>query len=76
MSLSWPGNALGSSWKSWRQYPGRGRSGCPCSGSCPRDLVPDKRKKMDGWMDGWIKIYNIKGVIAYICSNRGPANWC
>ena len=31
---------LGSSQKSWRKCPGRGKSGCPCSDSCPR--------KMDG----------------------------
>ena len=49
---SWPGNALGSSWKSWRKCPGRGKSGCSCSGSCPRDLAPDKRMKMDGWTSG------------------------
>ena len=54
MSLSWPGNALGSSWKSWRKCPGRGKSGCPCSGNCPHDPAPDKRTKMDGWMDGWM----------------------
>ena len=34
--------------------PGRGKSGCHCSGSCPRDPAPDKWKKMDGWMDGWM----------------------
>ena len=48
----WPGNALGSSWKSWRKCPGRGKSGCPFSGSCPRDPAADKRTIMDGWMDG------------------------
>ena len=53
MSPSWPGNALGSS---WRKCPGRGKSGCPCSDSCPRDPVLDKQKKMDGWMDGWMDI--------------------
>ena len=47
------GNALGSSRKSWRNCPGRGKSGCPCSDSCPHDLAKDKWKKMDGWMDGW-----------------------
>ena len=23
----------------------------PCSGSCPRNPAPDKRKEMDGWID-------------------------
>ena len=51
MSFSWPGNALESSWKSWRKCPGRGKSGCPCSGSCPHDLARISGRK---WMDGWI----------------------
>ncbi len=52
MSLGWPGNALGSSQRSWRKCLGRGKSGCPCSGSCPRDPAPDKRTKMAGGMLG------------------------
>ena len=56
MSPSWPGNALGSSQKSWRKCPGRGKSGCPCPGSCPHNPAPDKRSKMDGWMD-YVKLY-------------------
>ena len=35
MSLGRPGNALGSSRKSCRKCPGRGKSGCLCSDSCP-----------------------------------------
>ena len=37
-----------SSRKSWRKCLGRGKSGCPCSGSCPCDPAPDKRTIMDG----------------------------
>ena len=33
-----------------RKCPGRGKSGCPCSDSCPHDPAPDKRTIMDGWM--------------------------
>ena len=64
MSPSWPGNALGSSRKSWRKCPGRGKSGCPCSDSCPCDPAPDKQTKMDGWMDG----SKMKGLHLYFCS--------
>ena len=35
---------------------GRGKSGCPCSGSCPRDLAPDKRTIMDGWTSAGCKL--------------------
>ena len=49
MSLGWPGKALGSYQKSWRKCPGRGKSRCPCSGSCPRDPAPDNTE--DGWID-------------------------
>ena len=38
MLLGWPWNALGSS---QRKCPGRGKSGCSCSGTCPRDQAPD-----------------------------------
>ncbi len=55
MSLGWPGKASGSPWKSWRKCLGRGKSGHPCLDCCPRDPAPDKQKKMDGWMDGWMK---------------------
>uniref|UniRef100_A0A3B3ILE9 Carboxylesterase type B domain-containing protein n=1 Tax=Oryzias latipes TaxID=8090 RepID=A0A3B3ILE9_ORYLA len=37
---------------SWRKWLGRGKSGHLCLDCCPRDSVPDKRRKMDG--DGWI----------------------
>ena len=57
MSLDWPGNALGSSWKSWGKCPGRGKSRCPCSGSCPCDLAPDNAED-DGWMDEWMDIFD------------------
>lgn len=30
---------------------GKGKSGRPCFGCCLRNPIPDKRKKMDGWMD-------------------------
>ena len=53
MSPSWPGNALGSSRKSWRKCPVRRKSGCPCSGTCPRNPAPDKRTIMDGWWICW-----------------------
>ena len=52
MSLSWPGNVSGfPPWKSWMKRPERGKSGLPCSGCCPRRPTPDRRWKMDGWMD-------------------------
>ncbi len=54
MSPGWPGNASVSPRKSWRKCLGRGKSGHLCLDCCPRDPAPDKRKKMDGWMDGWI----------------------
>ena len=41
-SLGWPEKALGCSQKSWRKCPGRGKSQCPCSDSCPHDLASDK----------------------------------
>ncbi|KAA0705101.1 Solute carrier family 22 member 17 24p3 receptor [Triplophysa tibetana] len=53
MSPGWPGNASVSPRKSWRKCLGRGKSGHPCLDCCPCDLAQDKRKKMDGWMDGW-----------------------
>ncbi|KAI3354190.1 hypothetical protein L3Q82_018725, partial [Scortum barcoo] len=40
--------------KSWRKYLGSGKSGYLCLDCYLRDLVPDKRWKMDGWMDGWM----------------------
>ena len=51
MSLGWPGNALGSSRKSWRKCLGRRKFGCPCSSSFPHNLAPDNAEE-----DGWIKI--------------------
>ena len=54
MSPGWPGNASVSPRRSWRKCLGRGKSGHLCLDCCPRDPAPDKRKKMDGWMDGWI----------------------
>ena len=57
MSLGWPGNASGSPGKSWTKWLGRGKSGLPCLGCCPRDPTPDKRKKMDGWMDLFIRLF-------------------
>ena len=51
MSPSWPGNALGSSRKSWRKCLGRRKFGCPCSSSFPHNLAPDNAEE-----DGWIKI--------------------
>ncbi|TWW73429.1 hypothetical protein D4764_15G0008230 [Takifugu flavidus] len=52
MSLDWPGNAWGSLRMSWRRWLGRGKSGLLSLGCCPRDPTPDKRQRMDGWMDG------------------------
>ncbi|MEQ2238784.1 hypothetical protein ILYODFUR_036870 [Ilyodon furcidens] len=40
MSLSWPGNALGSTRRSWRRCLGRGTSGCLYC--CPHDPVLEK----------------------------------
>uniref|UniRef100_H2L2Y0 LARGE xylosyl- and glucuronyltransferase 2 n=1 Tax=Oryzias latipes TaxID=8090 RepID=H2L2Y0_ORYLA len=36
-SLGWPGNASGSPQRSWRKWPGRGKSGHLCLDCCPRD---------------------------------------
>ncbi|XDV13498.1 hypothetical protein PO909_001890 [Leuciscus waleckii] len=47
--LSW--ECLGVPRKSWRKCLWRGKSGHPCLDCCPRDPAPDKRKKMDGWMN-------------------------
>ncbi len=54
MSPGWPRNASVSPRKSWRKCLWRGKSGHLYLDCCPRDPAPDKRKKMDGWMDGWI----------------------
>ncbi|XP_070399741.1 uncharacterized protein [Nothobranchius furzeri] len=54
MSLTWPGNALGFPRRSWPKWLGRGKSGPLALGCCPRNPTPDKRMKMDGWMDGWM----------------------
>ena len=51
MFLGWPGNALGFLLKSWKKWLGRGKSGPPFLSCCPRDPTPDKRRKMDGWME-------------------------
>ena len=48
MSLGWLGNASGSPRKSWTKWLGKGKSGLPCLGCCPRDPTPDKQQKMDG----------------------------
>ena len=56
MSLGWPGNALGSPRKSWMKWLGKGKSGLPCLGCCPHDPTPDKRQKMDGWIDYYFKV--------------------
>uniref|UniRef100_A0A3Q3W396 tRNA (adenine(58)-N(1))-methyltransferase n=1 Tax=Mola mola TaxID=94237 RepID=A0A3Q3W396_MOLML len=45
ISLGWLGKVLVSPWRSWWKWPGRGASGSPCSGCCPRDPDPDKRQK-------------------------------
>ena len=29
----------------------KGKFGVPCCSCCPRDLTPDKRMKMDGWIN-------------------------
>ena len=59
MLLGLPRNALGSSQRSWRKCPGRGKSGCLCSDNCPHDPAPDKWKKMDGWIghNAWTCIH-------------------
>ena len=48
------GNAAGSPQKSWMKCLGRAKSGLACSGSCHRNPTLDKRRKMGGWMDGWV----------------------
>ena len=51
MSPSWPGNTLGSSWKSWRKCPGRSL-GIPAQAAAPAT-----RPRISGqkWMDGWMR---------------------
>ena len=44
MSLGWPGNA---SRKSWWKWPGRGKSGPPCLGCCPRNPTPGQAADND-----------------------------
>jgi len=39
--------------KCWRRWLGRGRSGVDC---CPHDPDPDKKQKMDRWMNYWYSI--------------------
>jgi len=36
---------------------GRRESGGPCLACCHCDPAPDKRKKIDGWMDGSVRQY-------------------
>ncbi|XP_061895857.1 uncharacterized protein LOC133645081 isoform X3 [Entelurus aequoreus] len=62
-SNCWPGNTSGSPGKSWTKWLGRGKSGFPCLGCCPRDPKSDKRKKMDGWTN-----------LASLFSNCWPGN--
>ncbi|XP_070407288.1 sugar transporter SWEET1 isoform X2 [Nothobranchius furzeri] len=47
---TWPGNPLGFTRRSWLRRLGRGMSG-PLDATCLRNPTPDKRMKMDGWMD-------------------------
>nr|XP_061780913.1 solute carrier family 25 member 44-like isoform X1 [Nerophis lumbriciformis] len=47
LSPGWPGNALVSPGRSWTKWMGRGKSGLPCLGCCPRHLTSDTWKKMD-----------------------------
>jgi len=54
MYLFWPGNALGSPRRNWRVWLGRRKPGGPCLGGCHRDPAPDKRTRMEGWMDGFL----------------------
>lgn len=51
ISPHWPENATGSPGQSWTMWPGKGKFGVPCWSCCPRDPIPDKQLKMDGWMD-------------------------
>ncbi len=54
--LIWPGNASGSPRRSWKTLLGRGTSGTLCLACCHRDPAPDKRNRVDGWMDGYFTI--------------------
>jgi len=50
-TLIWPGNASGSPRRNWRVWLGRRNPGGPCLAGCHLDPAPDKRMRMDGWMD-------------------------
>jgi len=52
--LVWPGNSSGSPRRNWRVWLGRRKPGGPCLASCHRDPAPDKRTRMDGWMDEFV----------------------
>ena len=51
-SSLWHENASGSSRRKLLMLLGRGKFGALSWSCCPRDPTPDKRLKMDGWMDG------------------------
>ena len=61
--LAW--ECLGIPWEEL-EWLGRGKSGLPCLGCCPRNPIPDKRKKMDGWMDGHIYLSIYLSVYLFI----------
>jgi len=76
MYLVWPGNASGSPRRNWRVWLGRRKSGGPCLAGCHHDPAPDKRMKMDGWMDGKgvqiVNTYKYLGTVTLNSSSMPP----
>ena len=60
-SSLWHENASGSSRRKLLMLLGRGMFGALCWSCCPRDPTPDKRLKMDGWMDDYV----LKSLFSY-----------
>lgn len=59
--LGWSGNSLGSSRRSWRKCPRRGKSGRPCSNCCSCNPAPDERGGR--WMNGWMFVQQLKNQV-------------